>query len=166
MCNDIYNRFQQCRCKVFQNTCECGTARRGQPLKEGCELEKTVLLPAPRSKAPPGLLCKRTVSIRPIEGSCPDCQMKMKRKAQEEKQAASTKRDETLPAGSGSGYPSTMSGRHTPSLEPISSVVVAANIAAVQRDTPSPDATALARVRDSFIKVTEEHRSTPPSQRR
>ena len=186
MCNDIYNKFQECGCRVYQNTFQCHVVRRCGP-EEDLLLPAgpPVHLPARTSKVPPGLLqgCERKVATRPQQGMCPACRKTAKavpsRKEPSSSSSSSTSRTTataiatptttptkggTRPAPSAStgsdsgGSSSTMSGKY-----PAEAAAGGARLGGIAKaeaapnGTPSPDSRALARVRDSFARVVEEH---------
>ena len=125
MCNDIYNKYLECNCEVYQNTFQCNIARRCQPTDDLLLQGEPVVLPAQRSKIPPGLLCDRKKATRPVHGSCPKCQRKAAKAeslSREDKSSSSsrtatamlatpTKQRAKLTKSPSSGVSSSMSGK-------------------------------------------------------
>ncbi|KAI1412448.1 hypothetical protein F5Y13DRAFT_47406 [Hypoxylon sp. FL1857] len=73
MCIEIWNTFQLCNHKVYQNTFPCHVARRCAP-DEDLLLERSKFLPDKPPKIPPGLLeCKLRVATRPKNSKCQEC---------------------------------------------------------------------------------------------
>lgn len=105
MCNEIWNLFQACQCRVFQNTFPCHLARRCQP-DDDLLLAEPIFLPAKEPKLPPGLLdCKQRKATRPVPGLCSRC-----KRAAVGKNAATGSGTET-PASTSSGGLSVGRGR-------------------------------------------------------
>ncbi|KAI1104453.1 hypothetical protein F4804DRAFT_191555 [Jackrogersella minutella] len=79
MCVEVWNVFQRCNHRVYQNTCLCHVARRTAP-EDNLLLEQTKFLPDKLPKTFPGLLqCKLKVATRPKDSTCPDCVKKERR---------------------------------------------------------------------------------------
>ncbi|OTA65150.1 hypothetical protein K449DRAFT_431736 [Hypoxylon sp. EC38] len=73
MCIEIWNSFQLCNHRVYQNTFPCHIARRCAP-EDDLLLERPKFVPDNPPKIPPGLLeCKLRVATRPKNSRCPEC---------------------------------------------------------------------------------------------
>ncbi|KAI0965976.1 hypothetical protein F4678DRAFT_466940 [Xylaria arbuscula] len=144
MCTEIYNLFGdiQCQHKEYQNTFPCHVARRCH-VGDDHLLNEPVFLPAKPPSVPPGLLgCKVRRATRPVAGTCRDCNRRRKLAAQGNGNHSKTS----------SMTPSSTSASVN-SLESIPSIFV----------TPPLNPRALAQVQESFLEVSKEQQSTPPS---
>ncbi|KAI1381406.1 hypothetical protein F4677DRAFT_440621 [Hypoxylon crocopeplum] len=84
MCVEVWNSYQGCGHKTYQNTAPCQVARRGEPDSDYV-LKRTKFLPDKPPKIPPGLLnCKLRIATRPKNSGCPVCA----RKARQGKEAS------------------------------------------------------------------------------
>ncbi|KAI1499442.1 hypothetical protein F5X99DRAFT_284525 [Biscogniauxia marginata] len=138
MCIEVWTRFADCRHKQYQNTFPCHIARRCQP-GDDMLLGEPVFLPARPPRMPPGLLdCHVRVATRPCAGTCAECRKNKLRPKQEGALHSSSSSDAALPPTETSSSTVSSSSRRVTS--------------------PSPDPQALERVRQSFIKITEEQR--------
>ncbi|KAI0385312.1 hypothetical protein F5Y04DRAFT_276644 [Hypomontagnella monticulosa] len=133
MCVEVYDKYQQCGHKVYQNTAPCQVAARCSS-NDDLLLTHTKFLPDRQARVPPGMLgCKMRKAIRPKHGNCPDCVRKERAAGAGDSKSASS-------SSSGSRDTPTPKDRRLASL--------------------SPDAKAVERVRDSLI-LLEKQRKTP-----
>ncbi|KAI0121438.1 hypothetical protein F4776DRAFT_630850 [Hypoxylon sp. NC0597] len=80
MCIEVWNSFQLCNHKAYQNTFPCHIARRCAP-EDDLLLERPKFVPDDFPKIPPGLLgCKLRIATRPKNSRCPEC-IRAERKA-------------------------------------------------------------------------------------
>ncbi|OTA88085.1 hypothetical protein M434DRAFT_15139 [Hypoxylon sp. CO27-5] len=127
MCIEIWNSFQLCNHRVYQNTFPCHIARRCSP-EDDLLLERPKFVPDKPPKIPPGLLeCKLRVATRPKNSRCPECI----RAEQKAKMA-------------GSGTASSPADLN------------ASTLLDQTADSPSPDKEAAKRVRDSLILLEQQ----------
>ncbi|KAI2620129.1 hypothetical protein GGS26DRAFT_595021 [Hypomontagnella submonticulosa] len=132
MCIQVYNKYQLCDHKVYQNTSPCAVAARCSS-KDDLLLTHTKFLPDQKPRMPPGMLgCKVQKATRPKDGKCPECT----RQERQGKSASSS--SNSMSSGS----------RDTPTPK------------GQRLTSPSPDTKAVERVRDSLIFL-EQQRKTP-----
>ncbi|KAI2611389.1 uncharacterized protein GGS25DRAFT_519696 [Hypoxylon fragiforme] len=73
MCVEVWNIFQQCNHKLYQNTYLCHVAKRRPPNADNTMIE-TKFLPDREPKIPPGMFgCKLREATRPKSTPCPEC---------------------------------------------------------------------------------------------
>ncbi|CAJ2510701.1 Uu.00g063260.m01.CDS01 [Anthostomella pinea] len=139
MCTEVWTRFldSDCNHRQYQNTFACHIVRRCGPSDDQL-LTEPVFLPAKPPKIPPGFLgCKLRVATKPEKGKCREC---LKNELRAKRGIPAT--EATPPSTSSSSDVSTTQYLASP---------------------PSPDSKALERVRNSFIKISEQQRGTPQS---
>ncbi|KAI0483996.1 hypothetical protein GGR56DRAFT_668600 [Xylariaceae sp. FL0804] len=154
MCIEVWCMYTDpaCNHKRYQNTCPCPRARRCSPDDERMLLSRPVFLPAEPPKLPSGMLgCRTLKATRPTSGKCEDCAQPRPHSAGKRSPATTTitTTTTTTPRTATPTPPSGSSSSDTPSSK--------SKFASL-----SPDSQAIARVRDSFLRLTEQQRVTPP----
>ncbi|KAI1210518.1 uncharacterized protein F4807DRAFT_50823 [Annulohypoxylon truncatum] len=164
MCVEVWNTFQRCNHRVYQNTFPCSIVRQCAP-DDDLSLKRTKFLPDKTLQLPPGPPeCKTKMATRPLSTKCPVC-------AREERMAkaaaATTNSTNTTTTTTSTTATSTTS---TPPVEPKSSAPSGKRVwwrmgsrsssyshknTGQPATSPSPGGEGIERVRDSLAMLDQ-----------